>query len=380
MIQIQDGAKMGKVHMTDEGYLEVNALTARTGIQHYLGDEMGRPDMDVVSVYRGEDEVFSTDSLGTFSRIPVTVDHPEDMVDASNWKDLAVGTTGDGVLRDGEFLRIGLRITDKAAIKAIKSGKRELSVGYRSNIVWEDGVAPDGTPYQARQTNIKANHIAIVDAARAGSQARIGDASADNWGASPVNPGKERRMTLKTQTVVVDGLSVETTDAGAQAIAKLQKDAASAAKASETKIGKLEAKVADGAKAVEAKDAEIAVLKKKLTDSAITPKMLADAAASYAKVCDMAKKFGMKEEDMDEESEESIKKKVVGKEMGDAFVADISDEALDASWQALTRNVKKSDGERLSDGIRSKDPSTGFSDSAFDRAARSGLKLKKGAA
>ncbi|WP_252361414.1 DUF2213 domain-containing protein [Pseudomonas asiatica] len=35
--------------------------------------------------------------------------------------------------------------------------------------------APDGTKYQAKQTNIIADHIAIVQRGRAGSRASIGD-------------------------------------------------------------------------------------------------------------------------------------------------------------------------------------------------------------
>ena len=129
MIKIIDTVAIDGVTITDDGYLEAPARVARTGIQTYAGWELGRPDLKTVDVYRCEEEVFSKASLETFSKLPITDDHPADGVNAKNWKQLAVGVTGDDVLRDGEYLKIGLKITDNDAVQSIKDGKRELSVG-----------------------------------------------------------------------------------------------------------------------------------------------------------------------------------------------------------------------------------------------------------
>lgn len=171
---IRDTVSMGGVHRTAEGYLLANARAARSGIQQYMGSELGRPELGMVNVYRPEAEVFARRSLDTFSKLPITVDHPSAPIDATNWRQLAVGTTGDEVLRDGEHLKVGLKITDIEAVRAIEAGKRDLSVGYEADIDWQDGIAPDGTPYQAVQRNIRANHIAVVAQGRART-ARIGD-------------------------------------------------------------------------------------------------------------------------------------------------------------------------------------------------------------
>ena len=45
-----------KLDFTTEGYLKAQPRIARTGIQLYKGDECGRPDVDVVRVYRPEFE------------------------------------------------------------------------------------------------------------------------------------------------------------------------------------------------------------------------------------------------------------------------------------------------------------------------------------
>ncbi|MFB9795160.1 DUF2213 domain-containing protein, partial [Shinella granuli] len=145
-MKIEDSVLLGDTLQVDEnGYLRVNARTARTGIQVYSGIEVGRPELTAVNVYRDEAEVFSKSSLNTFANIPITLGHPEAAVNAQTWRDKAVGNTLEEVLRDGEYLKIGLKIMDAAAVQAVRDGTRELSVGYETQLLWEDGKAPDGT-------------------------------------------------------------------------------------------------------------------------------------------------------------------------------------------------------------------------------------------
>lgn len=336
-MKITDSVTLGDGRVSDEGYLVVNAHTARVGVQQYLGSEVGKPELSVVNVYRDETEVFSKRSLDTFSRIPITVEHPKDAVNSANWRDLAVGTTGDEVLRDGEYLKIGLKITDAAAVKAVQDGKRELSVGYSATLVWGDGIAPDGTAYQARQTEIAANHIAIVDAGRAGPKARIGD-GAKSWGISPFTPDhnseKDKIMTLKT--VTVDGIPVEVTDQGATVITTLQSrlvDAntkfSDAEKAHQTALA---AKDADLAK----KDAEIDALKAKvLSDADIDKRVQArgDLVATAKAIAKDVKTEGM--------TDSAIRKAVVAAKLGDDAIKDKADAYIDARFDILVEDAKK---------------------------------------
>lgn len=177
LLNLTDNAPINGMRVTGEGYLVADAFTVRTGIQQYLGSEVGRPDLPVVNVYRPESEVFSKDSLASFSHIPITDDHPAVAVTSMNWRDFAIGETGGEVLRDGERLRVPLIVKDARAVAKIQSGKRELSAGYTCELVFEDGIAPDGTRYQAVQRKIRANHLAVVHRGRAGSEFRIGDAA-----------------------------------------------------------------------------------------------------------------------------------------------------------------------------------------------------------
>lgn len=172
-VTIDDAAD---VRFTDDGYLVACPRVARTGIQLYKGTECGKPDRDVVRVYRPHDSVFATDAIHSFAHRPVTLDHPNEPVTAANWKKYAVGQTGDEVLRDGDTIRVPMVLMDKAAIEDYKAGKNQLSMGYTCDLEWKAGLTPDGQPYDAIQTGIKANHLAVVSAARGGSTLKIGDA------------------------------------------------------------------------------------------------------------------------------------------------------------------------------------------------------------
>lgn len=335
-MKITDSVTLGDARVTDSGYLEANARTARTGVQQYLGSELGRPDLAVVNVYRDEAEVFSKASLETFSRIPITNDHPPEKVTAANWKKWAAGTTGDEVLRDGEFLKIGLKITDGEAVQAVRGGKRELSVGYETTIVWEDGIAPDGTPFQARQTDIVADHIAIVARGRAGAEVRIGDGAAP-WGASPILTADERKpdMPDNLRSVMVDGLSVSATDQAAQAIEKLLRDREDARQALAQANTAHTAAIAAKDTELGVKDAEIADLKGKIVDGAALDALVADRSAVVTKAKALAPTL-----DTAGKSNAEVKRAAVAAKVGDERVAGKSDDYVGALFDHLTVDAK----------------------------------------
>lgn len=242
-----DAVALGQIKKTADGYLTTVAKAVRTGVQLYAGFEVGRPDKAVVRVMRPADEVFSLDSLQSFSHAPVTLGHPSEPVTRDNWKELAVGEVSTAAQKDGDWIALPLILKDGAAITAVEGGTRELSAGYTCELEFVD----DHPDYDAVQRNIKINHLAVVNKARAGDKARIGD----NWGVGPIHATdtETRGMTLKT--VLVDGLSVETTEAGAQAIAKLENDKAKLVKDAAAIQAKLDAADAATAKAEAERDA-----------------------------------------------------------------------------------------------------------------------------
>ena len=146
-------------------------------MQEYLASELGL-DGDpnrIVKVYRPAEEVFAQESLDSYHGVDVTLEHPKDMVNAENYKSVTVGVVRAGGVQDGNHVRVDTIIKAADAIKAVESGKAELSAGYTA--IYDDNV-PDELASQGIefiQRDIRVNHVALVDRARAGASARLFD-------------------------------------------------------------------------------------------------------------------------------------------------------------------------------------------------------------
>lgn len=323
-----DLAPLSGTRLTNDGYLVAEVRCARTGCQDYRAEDFGLSGGGIITVYRPEEVVFDKASLATFAGKPVTMGHPVEPVTADNWKAYAIGDIGTEIARDGEFVRVPIKLMDAAAIRAVMDGTREISMGYTTGMEMRDGVAPDGKKYQAVQTGpIRINHLAIVPAARGGPSLRVGD-GADSWGVSPLSDaGKEVLMTLRK--IMLDGLEVEVTDAGAAAITKLQKTIADmAAKAEEMEEDKDKALAAKDAE-IAKKDAELADAKAKVLDAAALDKLVADRADLVAKAKALHPAVVT-----DGKSPLEIKKAVVVAKRGAEF-ADKSEAYIDAAFDLL---------------------------------------------
>lgn len=322
-MQLYDAVTLSDGRVTNDGYYVVNARIARTGIQVYSGDEVGKPELSSVRVLRPDEEVFHASALASFAHRPVTVDHPNQRVTAANWRQFAVGNTGDHISKDGGFVRVPLTLMDGAAIDIVKSGKRELSCGYTCDLKWEAGTTADGQEYDAIQTNIRGNHLAIVGEGRAGNECRIGDNK------------EHREMTLKSMTI--DGISVEMTDTAAQVVGKLQASFAEAV-ANNLQLQKDHA-TAIGLKDKElgTKDAEILDLKAKVIDET----KLDEIVAVRSVVIDAAKKL-LPKADFKGKALNDIRREAVTSKVGAEKLAGKSDEYVEALFDVLAVDAKPS--------------------------------------
>ena len=156
-----------------EGYLLcLNVPVARTGTQDYLPEELGLSPgpPGLISVFRPEAEVFSPETIASFEGMPVTNDHPPDGVDIGNIRALQKGHAHNvrrGSGEESDLLLADLIITDPVLIDLIMEGKREISCGYTYELCEENGTYI--------QRKIRGNHVAVVDAGRAGSRVSIKD-------------------------------------------------------------------------------------------------------------------------------------------------------------------------------------------------------------
>lgn len=256
----------------ENGFLRVPGRVARTGIQQYTAREMGltdRPSNSLVNIYRPPEAVFNPESLASYDNADITVDHPDDLVDATTFKAVSVGHAISGGRVEGDFVVVDLLIKAQDAIDTIEDGKAELSAGYTAEYKPKNGISPDGTPYEFIQTDITINHIALCDRARAGRLARLFDSK----------PMGARTMTYK---VTLDsGVSVEVADEATQTLIRTQFDSLrKRIKDAEEEVEKTKAEMDETEKENETlkaqsdtKDTEIASLKEKLSADSIASRL-----------------------------------------------------------------------------------------------------------
>lgn len=341
-VRIVDAAPLDAetVRRTRDGYLVADAKIARVGIQTYSGREIdpenahGMRDKAVIRVYRGEDQVFNTDSMASLAHRPITIDHPVEMVTAKNWSKYSVGDTGGEVARDGDFIRVPLKVMDQRGIDAIEGGKRELSVGYFCDLDFTPGTSPKGEAYDARQVGIVGNHLAICDRARAGSSCRI--PLGDSWEPREDAPIPTKDQTMKT--IMIDGVPVADVSPAAEAvISTLQGRITAATTAKDAAEGQVATLTTQAA----AKDAEIATLKQSLADAKVTPQQLRDHAKAFAKTLADAKILAPSLTISDAMDEAAIRKAVVSSKLGDA-AKDWNDAQIEVSFATMAGGISDS--------------------------------------
>lgn len=316
-------------HISGEGYLALSARIARTGLQAYYGHELMGADGSVeperlYQVYRAPEEVFDAESLESFRHLPITLGHPAEGVSAENYKEHAIGHVIGLPVRDGDFLRAELTIRDKSAIEHLSVGEaRELSVGYHAEVTLISGETPDGQSFDAVQTQIRANHIALVPAARCGPACRIlRDCACPNCLSS-----KEHNM---SELTTLDGEqmplaeAVEKLKTANARMAEALKDAeatiASLSADLETKSGEVEAL---SAKAKPMEDGVQAQIKDRA-------QLLADARLALGDSADLA---GL--------SDAEIRRRVIDSIYGEGFASGASDHALTGMYRVAVRDALK---------------------------------------
>lgn len=334
---------------TDEGYLKGRAVVARTGVYKYMKAD-GTYDYE----YRSYEEVFNNDAIETLKLKPLSILHPDQMVNSENIKLYQVGNMGSewaAVKRDNEFdLVIDIIIQDSDAVTKIESGEmRELSLGYHCDM--EDapkGSKFDGMDYNKIQKNIRINHCAIVPNGRAGTAIIKMDAT-DAILVDEVVPvathdkkdSKEEKPMADLKKIKLDGVEYE---AEAPVIATLTQ--------TEEKVDSLQKSLDTLTSDKEKVEAERDTLKAKVDSlekeivEANTSKLDADAikaaVARRIKVLDAAREAEIEvKEDMDEKA---VLTAVISKVFPTVNLDGKSDEYVQASFDlALAEMEKKAD-------------------------------------
>lgn len=164
-VQRFDSLPLDATYFTEEGYLVDHPIVTSVGIFVYHN-----PDGSERRELRLPEEVFAEKSLASYKGKPVIITHDAGYVDTDNVKEESIGTILSEGYREGDDVRAEIIIHDTDSLKKYKM--RELSCGYNLRLDETPGIW-EGQPYDAIQRDIEINHLALVDKARAGEQARL---------------------------------------------------------------------------------------------------------------------------------------------------------------------------------------------------------------
>ena len=160
-----DTIPAGDISFDEQGFFHDTPIVTSIGIFEYA-----LPDGGVRRELRLPEHVFDKESLASYAGKPVVITHEAGSIDKNNVMEEIVGTILTEGYRDGNDVRCKIVIHDIDKVKKIPF--RELSLGYSLDLIEEPGEW-NGEAYDAIQTNIRINHLAIVEKARAGDQAHL---------------------------------------------------------------------------------------------------------------------------------------------------------------------------------------------------------------
>lgn len=356
---------------TNEGFLRGRAIVTSIGVFTYK-----RADGTIQRELRLPEEVFAEGTLNSMKLKPVTLNHPSELVTSDNAKSLQVGSLGDNPswtkewehrnwqeVTDGINCAVDMIITRKDAIEAVLNGKQALSMGYTCDLeMAEPNATWCGIEYDFIQRNIRYNHCAIVDSARAGDNAKI-ELRADSEDAVLEDILVTTKKTDGGKTMLkkinLDGIDYEAEESVIKAYNaektradKAEKDACEEKKTMDKKVADLEDKEkelekriseleAERDSAKEKADSATAELEKVKADSA-DPKRLDEAVKAKMELLQNAKKANVEvKEDM---SDMDIKKAIITSQFPKANFDGKDDVYIQARYDsAIEMIVEKND-------------------------------------
>lgn len=199
-----------KWEKTDEGFLRCTARVLAERVMPYAREELvGVPDElndDIVNMFVSKDTMSSSESLRSLEGAGVVIGE-HNWLDPEVVKTYSVGQVAGTPRMDGPYLIADLLITDPKAIEDIMNGDiGEISAAYAADAIFEPG-DHDGNPYNARQTKLRYNHIAVLPSGhgRAGADVRIINQKTKQQEGGKVMPDAVKvRVVLKNTGAVVD--------------------------------------------------------------------------------------------------------------------------------------------------------------------------------
>lgn len=146
----------------------------KAGIFPYLGSEIGQGEPSrVYKVLRSDEELSKPETIKSFELVPLINEHLVLGELGTDTDDKPIdGIVGESIYFEAPHLKSNIKVFGKHIKKLIEVGKIELSAGYSCKYIPVEN-NPD---YDFIQTDIRANHLALVEAGRNGSDVAVQDA------------------------------------------------------------------------------------------------------------------------------------------------------------------------------------------------------------
>lgn len=328
---------------TDEGYLSGRAIVTNIGVFSYRDN-----DGNIIRELRPPEEVFDEASVQSLQSKPITNNHPPQLVDTNNIKEVQIGTVGDSIYQDEYTLAPKMTITDRPAIMDARNGKRSFSCGYKADIEFTPGNWM-GVEYDAIQRNIRYNHVALVDKGRAGDLAKMrmdSDSAVLTTQSETVSNKNIIGDTKMADNVIFKSVRIDGIDYQAETevarklhqdskkIDELESNIAAVKADSQKTIDELQAKLDVFEKSVTEKDAEL----EKIKADAIDETKIDSIVNAKIQLIDTAKKF---DANIDTSLPAKELKKLVIKTMfADSDLEGKSDDYINAKFDTIVELKK----------------------------------------
>jgi hypothetical protein len=335
-----DSSSMVSMTKTPEGFLKGTARVTRTGVFSYRN-----ADGTTHKELRLPEEVFNKNSIETMKMIPIANEHPADkLITVETAKDLLIGFTGENITQDSIYVVCPMNIISKEGVKAVESGKKELSLGYEVELDDLPGVY-NGDSYDFIQRNIRYNHLVITARGRAGSDVRLNIDNFDAYEINEINSNNEENnkpnntlMKGKDMVkVIIDGIEYEVSQETSKLLASLEKknkEMIDAQKKLEQDNTTLQAKL-------DSANEQIKTVQEKLDDKdsfrkAVKARILLEKTAESILDDEIKNKF-------DSMPDIEIKKVVILKSSPDAKLDDASIDYINARFDSTIEFFSKSE-------------------------------------
>lgn len=343
------------VEILPSGFMSLLANLTRTGIFVYQQID---PDgtVKILRQLRLAEEQ-NEEMMKTLSGLPLTNNHPDELVSPENASDYIVGMTSDqpkkilapvrnGDGTDEEFIQQRLTVFNKDTMQDInRKRKSQISLGYQCQLDFTPGVYK-GQEYDCVQRNIRVNHVSLVQNARGGSNCKLildGEEQTINLDGVSIDENIPKEENVKT--FILDGKEY-----------KVEDDVYSLLTSLKTQCDEAEEKISSKEKTLERLTAQKDDLESKIkvqNDEDDTAKFR-EAVKARVSLESQASKVLDESVALDGLSEIEIKKKVVKKLRPSLLLDGKSEDYVDARYEIALEDFNADESDEVSNRMGKK--------------------------